>query len=45
MSDNDEDEILTPLHAAVDADELVRVQALVDAGANMEERHGNNRPT
>ena len=37
MSDDDGDEILTPLHAAVDAGDLVRVQALLAAGADIEE--------
>ena len=45
MSDDDGDEILTPLHAAVDADDLVRVQALVAAGADIEEKQSNNGPT
>ena len=34
-----DDEQLSPLHAAVEADDLSRVQALVIAGANMEEMH------
>jgi len=37
--EHDADEVqLSPLHAAVEADDLARVQALVDAGANIEER-------
>ena len=32
---------LTPLHAAVEAGDLTSVQALVEAGANIEEKHGS----
>jgi hypothetical protein len=32
---------LSPLHAAVDAGDLVRVQALVAAGADIEEKQGD----
>ena len=34
---------LSPLHVAVDADDLSRVQTLMAAGADIEERQGNGR--
>ena len=34
---------LSPLHEAVEADDLSRVQALVGAGADIEERAGKDR--
>jgi hypothetical protein len=45
LSDDGDDDMvkLSPMHAAVEAGDLPRVQALVDAGGDIEERQGNGR--